>query len=265
MSLNANILESIAVHLSNLTWGGIILTIIDIIIVSILAYYAFILIKGTKATRIFYGILVLAAILVLGRILKLETLNWVLSHLTTLVLVAIPIVFQPELRRGLEKLGRIKIFGGENIFEKRIKGRVINEILQAIKVLKQNKVGAIITLQRKTGLGEYIDTGTDLNSKLTSKLLLTIFYPKSPLHDGAVIVSGDKIISAGCILPLTDSEIGYQYGTRHRAALGLAERTDAVSIVVSEERGEASLVYDGKIREDLDLEKIEEELGNLFG
>jgi diadenylate cyclase len=265
MSLSANILESISVHLSNLTWGGMILTTIDIITVSILAYYAFTLLKGTKATRIFYGVLILAAILVVGRILKLETLNWVLSHLTTLVLVAIPIVFQPELRRGLEKLGRVQIFGGESFFEKRMKGRVINEILQAIKVLKKNKVGAIISLQRKTGLGEYVETGTDLNSKLTSKLLLTIFFPKSPLHDGAVIVNGDKILSAGCILPLSDNEVGYKYGTRHRAALGLAERTDAVSIVVSEERGEASLVYDGDIKENLNLEEIEEELGELFG
>ncbi len=265
MSLSANILESIAVHLSNLTWGGIFLTVVDIIIVSILSYYAFSLIKGTKATRIFYGILILAVILVIGRILKLETLNWVLSHLTTLVLVAIPVVFQPELRRGLEKLGRIKIFGGDVFFEKRIKGRVINEILQAIKVLEKNKVGAIISLQRKTGLSDYIETGTDLNSKLTSKLLLTIFFPKSPLHDGAVIVNGDKILAAGCILPLSDSEIGYKFGTRHRAALGLSERTDVVSIVVSEERGEASLVYDGDIKENLSIEEIEEELGELFG
>jgi len=265
MSLSVNILESISVHLSNLTWGGMILTTIDIITVSILAYYAFTLIKGTKATRIFYGVLILAAILVVGRILKLETLNWVLTHLTTLVLVAIPIVFQPELRRGLEKLGRVQIFKGESFFGKRMKGRVINEILQAVKVLKKNKVGAIISLQRKTGLGEYVETGTELNSKLTSKLLLTIFFPKSPLHDGAVIVNGDKILSAGCIFPLSDNEVGYKYGTRHRAALGLSERTDAVSIVVSEERGEASLVYDGDIKENLSLEEIEEELGELFG
>jgi diadenylate cyclase len=265
MSLNANILESIFIHLKNLTFSGLFLTALDIIIVSILAYYAFILIKGTKATRIFYGVLILAIILVIGRILKLETLNWVLSHLTTLVLVAIPIVFQPELRRGLEKLGRIKIFGGNVFFEKRMKGRVINEILQAIKVLKKNRVGAIISLQRKTGLAEYAETGTELNSKLTSKLILTIFYPKSPLHDGAIIVSGDKILSAGCILPLSDSEIGYKYGTRHRAALGLSESTDAVSIVVSEERGEALLVYNGEIKENMSIDEIEEELGELFG
>lgn len=264
MSLNANIIESIAIHLESLTFAGTILTIIDLIIVSILIYYIFILIKGTKATRIFYGVLILALILVMGRLLKLETLNWLLSHLTTLVIVAIPIVFQPELRRGLEKMGRIKIFGETRLFERRIKNRVIGEILHAVKVLEKNKVGAIISLQRKTGLGEYIETGTELNSKLTSKLLLTIFFPKSPLHDGAVIVKGNEIVAAGCILPLSDNEKGYKYGTRHRAALGLSERTDAISIVVSEERGKASIIYDGKIKEDLTLEKIEEKLTELF-
>lgn len=265
MSINASIIDSIIIHLRNLTFSGLLLTAIDIIIVSILVYYTFILIKGTKATRIFYGILILAGILVVGRILKLETLNWVISHLTTLVIVAIPIVFQPELRRGLEKMGRIKIFGETKFFERRIKSRVISEIIHAIKVLEKNKVGAIISLERKTGLGEYIETGTELDSKLSGKVLLTIFFPKSPLHDGAVIIKGNKIAAAGCILPLSDNEVGYKYGTRHRAALGLSERTDAVSVVVSEERGKSSLIYDGKIEEGLSLEKIEEKLGELFG
>jgi diadenylate cyclase len=196
--------------------------------------------------------------------LQLDTLNWVLSHLTTLVIVAIPVVFQPELRRGLEKLGRMQFFGQKKYYEDRLKGRVINELLHAVKVLKENKVGAIITIQRKTGLGEYLETGTEIDSRLSSKLLLTLFFPNSPLHDGAAIMKGSKIIAAGCILPLSDSEAGYKYGTRHRAALGLSERTDSVSIVVSEEKGESSLIFEGKIISNLSLEKLEEKLNELF-
>ena len=264
MFLSGNILESVIIHLRNLTFSGFLLTVIDILIVSILIYYAFVLIKGTKATRIFYGIIILAGILVIGRLLELDTLNWVLSHLTLLVIVAIPVVFQPELRRGLEKLGRMKIFGKTKYYEERLRGRVINELLHAVKVLKDNKVGAIIAIQRKTGLGEYIETGTEVDSRLSSKLLLTLFFPNSPLHDGAVIMKGNKIMAAGCILPLSDNEAGYKYGTRHRAALGLSERTDAVSLVVSEEKGEASLIYDGNIYGNLPLDKLEEKLNELF-
>jgi diadenylate cyclase len=258
------IIESISAHLKSLTFSDYFLTFIDILIVSILIYYAFVLIKGTRATKIIYGIIFLAGILVLGRILKLQTLNWVLTHLTTLVIVAIPVVFQPELRRGLEKLGRIKFFGGTSGIEKKLTGRVINEVLRAVKVLKKNKVGAILAIQRKTGLDDYIETGTEINAKLSSKLLLTIFYPNSPLHDGATIIRGNQVVAAGCILPLSESGDVYTYGTRHRAALGLSENTDAVSIVISEERGVVSLAYDGKIEEDLSIEQLEEKLSKFF-
>jgi len=262
--ITGTILEGISIHLKSLTFSDYLLTLIDILIVSILIYYAFVLIKGTRATKILYGIIFLAGILVIGRILKLQTLNWVLTHLTTLIIVAIPVVFQPELRRGLERLGRIKFLSNSSGIEKRLTGRVINEILRAVKVLKKNKVGAIIAIQRKTGLDDYIETGTEINARLSSKLLLTIFYPNSPLHDGATIIRGNQIIAAGCILPLSESSDVYTYGTRHRAALGLSENTDAVCIVVSEERGIISLTYNGKLEENLSREELEERLLKFF-
>lgn len=262
--ISASLLEGIQAYFKSLNFLDYLLTIIDIAIVAFLIYYGLLLIKGTKATRIIYGIILLGIILVLGRLLRLQTLNWMLGHLTTLIIVAIPIVFQPELRRGLEKLGRAKFirtslfpFGPKTTLE-------LKEILQAVKVLSQNKVGALIVIQQKTGLDDYIETGQKIDAKISSQLLLNLFYPNSPLHDGAVIIKNNRIASAGCILPLSESERAYMYGTRHRAALGLSENTDAVSIVISGETGKISLIYEGKIEEDISISILEKRLEDLI-
>lgn len=263
--LSASLLEGIKAHFFNLTVFGYFSTIIDILIVAVLIYYAFVLIKGTRATQIIYGILVLIFILILGRFLRLQTLNWFLQRLTTLILVAIPIVFQPELRRGLERLGRIKFFKASSLFSSRpyIIEKVINEITEAVSVLLKNKVGGLICIKRETGLGDFIEKGEVLWARLSAKLLLNIFYPNSPLHDGAVIICGERIAAAGCVLPLSEDKKGYMYGTRHRAALGLSEETDAVCIVISEEKRAISLVVEGKIQQ-VSLDELGKKLAVLL-
>lgn len=175
--------------------------IIDIIIVAILIYWVYLLLKETRAMRILYGIAVLALIMVLGRLLQLQALNFILTYVLAALVVAIPVVFQPELRSALEKLGRTK-FVGEfgNLKTDKLKELVL-EILSALDYLSENKRGAIMVLTRQTGLKDIIQTGIKLDGIVSKQLLITIFSPKTPLHDGAVIISGDKIIAANCWLP----------------------------------------------------------------
>jgi diadenylate cyclase len=257
--MSASLLESIKAYFLTLSGFGYFLTILDVLIVAILIYYAFVLIKGTRATRIIYGIILLVFVLALGRALQLQTLNWLLSHLTTLILVAIPIVFQPELRRGLERLGRIKIFKPSSIFLEKTSKEIIQTIVAVCQILTKNKIGGLIAIKKKTGLDDIIETGEKIEARLSIKLLLNIFFPDSPLHDGAVIISGNKILAAGCTLPLTEDEKFYMYGTRHRAAIGLSEETDAVCIVISEEKKAVSLAVDGKIKQ-ISLQDLEKSL-----
>jgi len=165
------------------------------------------------------------------------------------------VAFQPELRRALEKLGRTKLISKK--LGKKSLGSLINEILKAVKVLRKNNVGALIVIKRNTGLDEYIETGTKIEGNLTSELLLNIFYPNSPLHDGAVIIKDGIISAAGCMLPLSEGEYSYTHGTRHRAAIGISEETDAVSVIVSEERGIVSFSANGKIQENISLDSLE--------
>lgn len=250
--------SSISAYFSTFTLIDYVTTILDIGIVAVLIYFAFAFVKGTKATRIIYGIIILSVVVVIGRLLNLQTLNWVLSHLTLLILVAIPVVFQPELRRALERLGRANIFGKSKKESTKIK-----DIIQAIDILKKNKIGALIVIQRKTGLLEIVESGTEMNANLSVALLLNIFFPNSPLHDGAVIVSGNKILAAGCMLPLTEGEYSMTFGTRHKAAIGVTENTDAIALVVSEERGEVSIAIDGQLEEKIGAEKLENKLEQL--
>ncbi len=250
--------SSISAYFSTFTLINYITTILDIGIVAVLIYFVFAFVKGTKATRIIYGIIILSIVVVIGRLLSLQTLNWVLSHLTLLIIVAIPVVFQPELRRALERLGRAKFIGSNKKMSLNVK-----DIIQAIDILKKNKIGALIVLQRKTGLLEYIESGTELNANLSTALLLNIFFPNSPLHDGAVIISSNKILAAGCMLPLTEGEYSLTYGTRHKAAIGVTENTDAVALVVSEERGEVSIAVDGQLEEKIGVDKLANKLEQL--
>ena len=257
-----SIISGLKAYFSNLAWIDYFLTFLDIALVAAIVYLVLVFIKGTRASRIIYGIILLALVFVLGRILDLQTLNWSLKHVATLVIVAIPVVFQPELRRALEKLGRSRFF--REVLTRKQVGRIINEITKTARVLQKNKVGALIVIKRQTGVDDYIESGTMVDAELSSELLLNLFFPNSPLHDGAVIIKEGRIAAAGCMLPLSQGEYSYTHGTRHRAALGISEETDAVAIVISEERGAVSLSHNGKLLEDISEEEMEKKLLELL-
>ncbi|MBZ4688619.1 MAG: diadenylate cyclase [Clostridia bacterium] len=244
----------------------ILLIILDIAVVAFLIYKLIMIIRGTRAVQLIKGLVVLIAVYFISDVLKLTTLNWLLKQVQLMIVVALPVVFQPELRRALEQLGRGKIFarpisflGVEDM------SRLINEYLRTVQVLSKNKYGALIIIEQETGLNDYIDTGIKLDGVVSTELLVNIFVPNTPLHDGAVIIRGDRVAAAGCFLPLTDSPyLSKQLGTRHRAALGITEISDAVAIIVSEETGTISVAHDGELTRYLDEDNLKEILEDLL-
>jgi diadenylate cyclase len=226
------------------------MAIVDIVIVSVIFYQLFLVIEGTRAVQLIRGIFVLLVVSILSRQLELETLTWLLDKLWTMMLVALPVVFQPELRRALEQIGRGRLFGLSPAREadEKMQG-LIDELSRCAKVLSQNRIGALIALEKSTGIQEYVDTGVKIDGIVSSEFLVNLFIPKSPLHDGAVIIRGDRVAAAGCFLPLTQApDLDKNLGTRHRAAIGLSEVCDALVLVVSEETGVISSVLDGKLQ-----------------
>ncbi len=232
------------------------LTLIDIGIVAILCYWALTLIRETRAARMVGGIALLFVLFLLGRLLQLELLNWVLDHILAGLLIAIPIIFQPELRAALERLGRTQFVGRFGVLKHPEILQAIDDIVLSAETLANQHVGALLVIERQDSLEETIQTGTRLNAKLSFELLLTIFQPRTPLHDGAVIIQGNTITAASTTLPVFQGSLEYQLGTRHKAALALAQQTDAVSVVISEEKGTISLAYDRKIRFDLTADEL---------
>lgn len=221
-----------------------VLTIIDILLVTILLTTLFRFLRRTRATNILTGVLIVGVGIVVARLLNLAAMNLVLTVFLALLLFSLPMLFQPELRRGLERLGRLSPFrkNGDPA-----RDRVFNEIAEATERLRTNRRGAILVLERNTGLTEYIDTGIHLHADIRASLLEAIFASQSPLHDGAVILRGDTCVAAGCTLPLADEGTSGRLGTRHRAALGISEVSDAIAIVVSEERRTVSVAADGRL------------------
>jgi diadenylate cyclase len=199
----------------------------------------------------------------LGRLFNLVLLNWILKNLMTALIVAIPIVFQPELRTALEKLGRTK-FLGDLSFAKKDSGQVIDEIISAVYMFSKQKIGALIVLKRQTGLKEYVDNGIEVDATVSAELLSSMFFPKSPLHDGAAIIAGDKIISAGSTLPISMANLSSNFGTRHKAALGITEDSDAIAVVVSEETGGISMAVGGKLETKISEERLKNRLMSLM-
>lgn len=238
--------------------------ILDILLVALLIYWVYLFLKETRAMRIIYGIVILAVIFFLGKSLQLETLNYLLKYVMTMIVVAIPVVFQPELRSALEKLGRADIVGGFGKLQRSKMITIIKEIVHSAELLSKNKIGALIVLTRQTGLRDYIETGIKMDADVSTEIILTVFTPKTPLHDGALVINGDKIVAAGCTLPLAEIQYDYNLGTRHRAAIGLSMQTDALVIVVSEERGQISLGSNGILSRNLSPEKLEELLLKLL-
>lgn len=232
--------------------------LLDIFIVTLLIYWGYLLIKETKAIRIIYGILLLGILMLLGQVFKLSALNFILQYLITMIIVAIPIVFQPELRAALEKLGRTRIVTDFNMLKNNEIGTIVEQIIKTVKILAKNKTGALIVLAQKTGLRDVVETGIKISGEISSDLLISIFYPKNPLHDGAVIIGGNKIIAASCTLPLSDEEFDFNIGTRHRAAAGLSSQTDAIVIVVSEEKGTISVAFNGQLSREISPKELED-------
>ncbi len=245
----------------NVEWRDVI----DIVIMAYVFYRVILIIRGTRAEQLVKGLVVLLVAMVISDQSGLDTLNWTLRQTMTVGLIAIPIVFQPELRRALEQLGRGKIFKSTywswstQDFEK-----MLDELTKAIPVLVKKRIGALIVMERSTGLKEWVDTGIPVNGMVTAELLVNIFFPRSPLHDGAVIIRGDQIIAAGCYLPFTeDPSLSKELGTRHRAGIGITEHSDAVAIIISEETGIISVAHDGVLTRYLDEKKLRRILTDL--
>ncbi|MGA8534342.1 MAG: diadenylate cyclase CdaA [Candidatus Tumulicola sp.] len=236
--------------------------VVDVIATSVLIYYLLLLIRGTRAVQILMGILVLVALLGLANLFHLYLLVTILQLIVVGAAVTIPIVFQPELRRALEQIGRGGLFRMDS--EEKGAGQwtrpedaSIAMLAQAAFGLAQSKRGGLIAIEQQSGLKEFYETGTALDARLSAELLLAIFMPRSPLHDGAAIVRENRIVAAGCFLPLAEQSAvtAGRIGTRHRAALGLTEQTDAVVVIVSEESGDVSIARDGKLSRPVEEEQ----------
>jgi diadenylate cyclase len=234
--------------------------VIDVIATSVLIYYVLLLIRGTRAVQILIGILVVVGLLGIANLLHLSMLGTVLRLIVVGAAVSIPIVFQPELRRALEQIGRGGVFRMESADGEpgwgRPEDRAIVVIARTASLLGRNRRGALVVIEQQSGLKEYCESGTMLHADISEELLLSIFAPASPLHDGAVVVREGRIAAAGCFLPLAEQPLtNLRMGTRHRAALGLTEQTDAVVVVVSEQSGAISIARAGKLSRPIDDEQ----------
>ncbi len=235
-----------------------ILDIVDIMIVSFVFYKLLLLIKGTRAEQLIKGLLIILVVSKLSDIAKLYAVYFILDNTLKLGFIALLIVFQPELRRALEYIGRNKFLQKDYIAnEKREMQNVFNEILETVTFLSKKSIGALIVLEKETGLGDYIETGIKLDAEISSELLISIFYDKTPLHDGATIISDNRIVAANTYLPLsTNTDVSQELGTRHRAGIGLSEVSDALVVIVSEETGSISVVSDGQLIRYVDEKKL---------
>lgn len=242
---------------TDLTPVNIVINVFDVLLVWYVIYKVLTLIKGTKAVQLLKGIFVIIIARIVTDFLGLQTLGWMLAQVIEFGFLAIIIIFQPEIRRGLEQIGRGKLFQRSNSQEEEEQTRLIEAMKKSVSYMAKRRIGALISIEKETGLNEYIETGIGLNADITSELLINIFIPNTPLHDGAVIMQKDKVTAAACYLPLSESPfISKELGTRHRAALGLSEVTDAITIIVSEETGAISIALNGNLHRNLSLEEF---------
>lgn len=250
---------------TNLMPVNVIVNILDVLFVWFVLYKVITLIKGTKAVQLLQGIFVIIIARVVADFLGLDVLGWMLKQVIEFGFLAVIIIFQPEIRRALEQIGRGTLFSRGSMQEDEEQSRLIGAMTKSVSYMAKRRIGALISIERETGLTDYIETGIPLNANITSELMINIFIPNTPLHDGAVIVQKDKIASAACYLPLSESPfISKELGTRHRAAIGLSEVTDAITIVVSEETGAVSLTSNGDLHRNLSMEEFEAHLKRLW-
>jgi len=239
-----------------------LIDLLDIGIVGFIVYRVLLLIKGTRAMQMLTGLGILGVGFYLSSILELFTTHWLFSYFFDYLILIVIVLFQDDLRRALTHVGKNPFFSGASAEEER---EMVDDIARATTRLVRERIGALIVIERETGLKNFIDTGSRLESRVKAELIYAIFAPTSPIHDGALIITGGKIAAAGCFLPLSkDPNIDKRYGTRHRAALGLTEDTDAIVVLVSEEAGEAHLVKNGKITMNLNEQELQQSLSVLL-
>lgn len=234
---------------------------VDIGIVAFLVYSLIELIRGTRAARMLVGLCIIVLIYLSSRVFDLYTLNWILDNFLSSVLLVIVIIFQHDIRRALVQVGSRPFFGSEA----RLRGQDLEEIIRAVVTLASRRIGGLVVLERETGLNEFVEGGTAIDAQISKELLVSLFAPGSPVHDGALIIRKGRVTAAGCFLPLTaNPNVSKTFGTRHRAAIGVTEESDAVVIVVSEEDGGISLVTGGRITRDLDAGTLRGTLQKLL-
>ncbi len=231
--------------------------LLDILIVAFVIYRLMLLVRGTRAERMLWGLAIILLVYFVSGRMELSTLHWILSNFLSSIVIIIIVIFQRDIRRALIQVGKTSFFSRAEV----LKEGFFEELTGAAFQMAEKKIGSLIVLERDVGLGDYLDMGIDVDSRLSAEMLISIFNPSSPVHDGAAIIRNGRISRVGCFLPLTkDPEISKSLGTRHRAAIGLTEETDAVVIVVSEETGEVSMVADRSIERNLNRDTFSERL-----
>jgi diadenylate cyclase len=239
-----------------------VLDLLDIFLVAVLFYRLLILVKGTRSAQMYVGLLIIVLVGIIAREFDLIAVRWIVDSLKTVWLIAFVILFQPELRHMLAQFGRTRYFRS---FLRGDHYGALGELIRGIETLAQRRHGALIVMERNVGLRNFVETGTRIDAKLSGELLVTLFSPGSPLHDGAAILREDTVIAASCILPLSSNpRTSSMLGTRHRAALGLSEETDAAIIVVSEETGAISVAFRGRMKQALTEGELRSELSRIF-
>ncbi len=235
---------------------------VDIVVMSIILYRLFLIIKGTKAVHMLMGLGVLVFASLLSRYFEFYTVDWLIQSFWAQIVIAVIILFQPEIRRALAQMGETRFLQTLTSAEEL---KSLEEIVRATIALANRKIGALIVIERDTSLRDFVEIGTPLDAKVSKEVLLSIFHPTSPIHDGAVVIKGNRIVAAGCFLPITmGPDISKSLGTRHRAGLGLSEETDAVVLIVSEETGTVSMAMNGKFETHLDMGTLRDVLTDLF-
>jgi len=238
-----------------------VLDILDITLMSLILYRLFLIVKGTKAAQMMIGLAILLLASLASRYLELFTIDWLVQSFWAQIVIAMIVLFQPEIRRALAHIGEARFLNFATAEEL----KSLEEIVRAAVSLANRKIGALIVIERETSLKDFVEIGTNLDARVSKELLLSIFHPSSPIHDGAVIINGNRVAAAGCFLPITlSSDLNKSLGTRHRAGIGLTEETDAVAIIVSEETGIISVGLGGKIEEKIDMGTLRDMLTDIF-
>lgn len=239
-----------------------ILDILDIVLMSLILYRLLLIVKGTKAAHMLIGLGVLLLASLASRYLELYTIDWLVQSFWAQIVIVMIVLFQPEIRRALARMGETQFLPTFTAAEEL---KSLEEIVRATVALANRKIGALFVIERETSLKDFVEVGTHLDARVSKELLLSLFHPASPIHDGAVIIKGNRIAAAGCFLPLTlSSELSKSFGTRHRAGIGLTEETDAVAIIISEETGAISMALNGRLETRLDMAKLRDTLTDIF-